>query len=75
MIYCIKFSDVEEHLNRLGFAPSGRTEATVRFRAPSGTLITLRAPNIHGDVPEVLINDAFDAAGLAPPSWVVFWCD
>jgi hypothetical protein len=32
-------------------------------------------PNVNGDVPEALINDALDNAGLPVPSWRVFWCD
>ncbi len=76
MIYCVAFSEVELHLGGLGFRRVGQTEGTVRFRADRpDRLITVRAPNVNGDVPEALINDAFDAAGLIPPTWNVFWCD
>ncbi len=76
MIYCVRFSDVERHLHELGFERVGQTEATIRFSADGGArLITVRAPNVNGDVPESLINDAFDTAGLSQPRWDVFWCD
>ena len=69
MIYCIRFEDVVAHL-QLGFRPAAATSESRIFRR-----LSIRGPNVDGDVPEILVNDAFDAAGLQPPAWDVFWCD
>lgn len=74
MIYCIRFEDVVAHLEQLGFRPAEATSESRIFRR-SGERLSIRGPNVNGDVPEILVNDAFDAAGLQPPAWDVFWCD
>lgn len=75
MIYCVRFLDVVSELAKLGFRDVGRTEASVIFARPDGRRAVIHAPNADGNLPEALVNDAFDAAGLIPPSWSVFWCD
>ena len=37
--------------------------------------VTLRVPNVEGNVPEILVNGAFEAAGIDVPGWDAFWCD
>ncbi|MGL4729305.1 MAG: hypothetical protein ACRCWO_11170 [Bosea sp. (in: a-proteobacteria)] len=37
--------------------------------------IFIRMPNTSGNIPEIHINNAYEAAGLVPPKWNVFWCD
>ena len=75
MIHCVRFVDVVAFLERGGFAEAGRTEASCIFRHPDGRQVIVRRPNVDGHVPEILVDDAFDAAGLPPPRWDVFWCD
>lgn len=74
MIYCVTYEQVEGHLLSIGFSEIDRGDLTIDFER-EGELLVLRAPNVNGHVPEVLVNDAFDAAGIAPPQWDVFWCD
>jgi hypothetical protein len=74
MIYCVDFDEVERHLSRLGFRRAGRTERNSLFRR-ADDIVIIHAPNVDGHVPEILVNDAFDAAGLPCPAWHVFWCD
>ena len=64
MIYCVRFGEVVEALERDGFI------------AGSHLLVAVgRVPNLDGNLPEMLVNDAFEAAGLTSPRWDVFWCD
>ena len=74
MIYCVRFSDVETHLVRLGYRRAGATEQNVLFISDT-SLVTIRMPNVQGHVPELLVNEAFDVAEVEPPKWDVFWCD
>lgn len=74
MIYWVRFEDVSAHLEELGFTLVGTTEESRTF-VRSDRRISVRAPNVDGDLPEIFVNDAFDAAGLDPPCWNVFWCD
>lgn len=74
MIYCVSFDEVREYVLSIGFREIARFEETVNFER-GAELLTTRRPNVNGHVPESLVNDAFDAASLAPPPWDVFWCD
>ena len=74
MIYCVAFRDVEAYLAALGYKPIDQTPNTVVF-ARGLDVLTVRKPNLRGGVPEILINDAFDAADIPPPKWDLFWCD
>ena len=75
MIYCIRFDDVLSELEASGYTEAERTEATRIFVRRDGGRILFRVPNQDGHLPEILVNSAFDAAGLIPPKWDVFWCD
>ena len=74
MIYCVRYADVARHLERTGFRRIGSTEESEAYLR-DGVLLVVRKPNVNGDIPEALVNGAFDAAGLSPPTWDVFWCD
>ena len=74
MIYCVKFDEVVNHLRSQGFQRHKQIGETVIFVKDDEDL-TFHAPNVNGDVPEALVNDALDNAGLPVPSWTVFWCD
>ncbi len=37
--------------------------------------MTIHKPNVHGDLPEILVNDACDTAGIEPPNLPTHWCD
>ena len=41
----------------------------------NGDRFSIRQPSVDGHIPEILVNDASDAARLEPPPWNVFWCD
>ena len=71
MIYCVAFSDVEEHMQRIGFRRLGETSETVIFER-GDALVTLRRLE---RLPEMLMNNAFYEAGLEPPELRTFWCD
>lgn len=75
MIYCVEFDDVVAHLHDIGFREIGRSDDFVAFERRDGSRLTLRPPNVDGDLPEILANDAFATAGLSVPNWTVFWCD
>lgn len=74
MIYCVRYEDVVAHIESLAFRLIEATEEGRAF-VRAGQRLSLRGPNVNGDLPEVLVNDAFDTAGLSPPEWNVFWCD
>lgn len=75
MIYCVKFDDVAAHRRDIGFREIGRSDDFVAFQREDGSRLTLRPPNVNGDLPEILVNDAFATAGLGVTSWAVFWFD
>lgn len=75
MIYCVKFDDVVSHLRENDFREIGRTGDFVAFEREDRARLTLRPPNVNGDIPEILVNDAFETSGLRVPDWIVFWCD
>ena len=75
MIYCVGFSEVTAYLEGIGLKEAGRVERHVIFRGAGNELLILREPNENGHLPEMLVNDAFDAARIPPPQWNVFWCD
>ena len=74
MIYCVRDADILAHLETAGFTQIGETPEGRAFMRGSEAL-TIRLPNLDGNIPEILVNDAFDAAGLTPPKWDVFWRD
>jgi hypothetical protein len=47
-----------------------RVDHHIIFRNAAGGLFTIREPE-GGLLPELLVNDAFEAAQLAPPEWKV----
>lgn len=67
MIYHVRFADIAEVLSAVGFEEVGRTEATIIYRREDRRFI-IHAPNVNGHLPEILMLDAFDAAGLSPPA-------
>ena len=75
MIYCVRFEDVASHLHATGYREVARTERTVLFVRADGVRLLVRAPNVDGNVPESLVLDAFETAGLQPPDIRTFWCD
>lgn len=75
MIYCIRFADVVADLAVRDYVEIDRSDIAVIFQNSSARRLYIRPPNQDGHVPEILVNDAFDAAGLIPPAWDVFWCD
>lgn len=74
MIYCVRYEDVVATLNGLGFASIGIDEGAEAFVCDV-RLFSIRLPNVNGDLPEIIVNNAFEAAGLVPPTWNTFWCD
>jgi hypothetical protein len=72
LIYCVWFREVEAHLAGLGFERIGETAETVVFVRGETDLVTLRRVE---RLPETLMNNAFDRAGLDPPDLQTFWCD
>ena len=74
MIYCVRDEDVVAYILAEGFRQIGGS-AEGRAFVKEDLRLSVRAPNQDGHIPEILVNDAFDAAGLVPPTWDVFWCD
>ena len=74
MIYCVKFDLIAAHLSDLEFRFVEQTGYTLQYER-GDELFTIRAWNENGDLPEIIVNDAFDAAGLPVPQWTVHWCD
>jgi hypothetical protein len=66
VIWGYRFVEIEEHLARLGYRRTGIVEGIVLFRN-GDEIFTIREPNVLGSLPENLILDAFDNAGLPPP--------
>ena len=66
MIWGYAFSEIEAHLSTLGFAEVRRVAGTVIFRKDRD-IVPIREPNVDGLLPETIVLDAFDAAGLPPP--------
>jgi hypothetical protein len=74
VIYCVELADVVAHLERQGF--------TEHFTSLEGRRLFVRGddpiylhPNHEGHCPEIHVNGQFEASGLVPPEWSVFWCD
>ena len=66
MIWGYRFAQVEEHLASLGFRRVRTVEGIAIFRKDD-EFFTIREPNALGSLPENIVLDAFDAAGLRPP--------
>ena len=75
MIYCVRFSEVAGTLRQRGYVEVDRSDIAVVFENNSAHRVSIHPQNRDGHLPEILVNDAFDAAGLEPPAWDVFWCD
>ena len=74
MIACVAFVDVEAELHRLGFRRWGQTQTHYAYRS-NGEFVFVKMPNVHGYLPESVVNEAFTAAELPLPDWNVFWGD
>lgn len=74
MVYCVRFADVDAYLRELGFKNQGATDAHLLYERADG-LITIHKPNNHGDITEIEMQRACDAAGIDPPSLSAHWCD
>lgn len=66
MIWGYRFTEVEAHLEGLGYVRVRLVDGIVIFRS-SDAIFTLREPNQDGMLPETVVIDAFDNAGLPPP--------
>jgi hypothetical protein len=66
LIWGYRFTDIERYLADLGFVPVEEVAEHVLFLR--GADVTIRKPNVLGMLPENLVNDAFDSAGLPPPT-------
>lgn len=75
MIYCVRFDEIDRHLTSAGFREIGRGSAFRSYQGPDGRTFIIRPPNVHGYLPEAIVDVAFDAAGLEPPKWSLFWGD
>jgi hypothetical protein len=76
LIYCVEGDDLRRWFLANGFRPSGGDAISeVWVRPSTGTILVVPAPNVLGRVPENLLADAFDAAGVPPPKLPVTWCD
>lgn len=74
MIRCVSFADFEEFLIRQGFVEVGRVEPNILYARPD-KLLTVHQPNQNGDVTELAVEEARNAAGINPPSLDLHWCD
>ena len=75
MIYCVSFQEVHLRLLFLGFEEVGRTEEFRAYERSDGGRFLIRPPNMHGYLPEIIVDDAFASASLDPGRWHVFWGD
>lgn len=66
MIWGYGFDEVERHLLALGFFKLRVVDGVVLFRRRD-VIFTVREPNQDGTLPETIVVDAFDNAGLEPP--------
>lgn len=66
MIWGYSFDEVERHLLALGFLRVRVVDGIVLFRRHD-VIFTFREPNQDGMLPETLVVDSFDNAGLDPP--------
>lgn len=66
MIWGYRFDQVELHLHGLGDVKVRLVDGIVIFRR-SDVIFTIREPNQDGMLPETVVVDAFDNAGLEPP--------
>lgn len=73
---CVSFSDVRSHLLSLAFSQEATfdDEPYLIFRRGRQRL-TVKRPNVHGKVPLINIEDAFDEAGLEQPAWALVSCE
>lgn len=75
MIYCVEFSDVVHFFAGLGYRIFRQGGENVMFADHNRNLVIVRAPNVFGRTPEILINEALYDARISPPDWQVTWCD
>jgi hypothetical protein len=74
VIWGYRFVEVQQHLARLGYQQVGTVEGIVIFRNGEA-IFTIREPNVLGSLPENLVLDAFDNAGLPPPEPAAAYVD
>lgn len=74
MIYCIQFNDFASHVIRLGYRLKLVTEQHSIYENANGDIVMVEGANGQ-TLPEMLANNALDAAELPVPMWDVFWCD
>lgn len=76
MIYCVRFADFAAFVESIGFEPFAGTETTIVYvNADDGTALTVRRPNIHGDITEAAALAACYAAEVEPIAFDTHWCD
>jgi hypothetical protein len=68
VIACVAFVDVEAELQRLGFRRWGQTQTHYAYRS-NREFVFVQMPNVHGYLPESVVNEAFNAAELPLPDW------
>lgn len=66
MIYCVGFADLERHLEQLGFTLFKASAITCVYRR-GDEVFTIRAPNVNGDLPEIVTDEALTLADLPVP--------
>ena len=66
MVWGYSFADIEEHLLALGYVRVRIIDGIVLFRR-GDAIFTIRGPNLDGMLPETIVVDAFDNAGMEPP--------
>ena len=66
MIWGYRFEAIEQHLATLGYRRVGSVEGIAIFRK-GAEIFTLLESNTLGSLPENVVIDAFDNAGLPPP--------
>lgn len=74
MIWCVSFAEIEAFLESAGYRRVRTVDGNVLFlkgRRP----FTIREPNIHGELPENIVLDAFSAARIEPPGFTVRFSD
>lgn len=75
MIYCVRGEDLHSWLRDHGFDMVGSSPPFDVWQNAAGEQVVLRQPNHRGLIPEMLVDSAFDAAGMSPPKLDVQWCD
>lgn len=76
MIRCVDVSDLRRWFEQAGFVLFRSVASQeIWVRPGTGVVVAVPPPNVFGGIPEELLADAFDAAGVPPPKLPVGWCD